>query len=114
MTVLSLWHGEVSKARTSAPPTMRQIVADVAEIHGVSLEDLLGPSHKRKFAEARQEAMLWCILQKRWDGLRAYSSPRIGAFFGRDHSTVLTGCRRAAQRLGGWQSVPVGNSRVAA
>lgn len=79
--------------------SMRGILASVAHAHDVSLEDLRGPSRKRRFTFPRQEAM-WRIRQVRVSaGGYRYSLPQIGEFLGRDHATVLHGVRTYEARL---------------
>jgi hypothetical protein len=90
--VLSLWKGEIIV--NPQPITMREIAEDVAYRHGVSVDDLTGPSRAKMHTGPRQEAMWMMSKAKRW------SLPRIGQFFGdRDHTTVLHGVRRHEQRL---------------
>ncbi|UXN73395.1 hypothetical protein N8D56_21350 [Devosia sp. A8/3-2] len=74
-------------------PWMR-VVKLVVEKHGVTPADILGPSHKREFVAARQEAMC-----------RAYtdlgmSTLAIGRRFRRDHTTVLHSIRIHRERVG--------------
>lgn len=91
MIVLSLWKGEIDpKARL----TMRQVIADVAEKHGVTVAQLQGSSRERSLSYARQEAMYEArrITQK--------SLPLIGQYLNRDHTTILHGVRAHAARIG--------------
>lgn len=71
---------------------MRAIVAEVAAKHRVAERDLTGPSTFRNVTTARHEAF-WRARHELGQSL-----PQIGRFFGRDHSTVLTGSRRHAER----------------
>jgi len=82
-----------------AMPTMREIVADVARRHGVTPDDIRGPSRRRSFVRPRHEAM-WLMRQVRFaDGSQRYSLPQIAQFLGgRDHTTVLNGVRRYEDR----------------
>lgn len=76
-------------------PKMHELAELVAERHGVSLAELRGSSHARRFARPRHEA---------FSLIRAacgYSYPRIGKYFGRDHTTVLWGIRSHQARLAG-------------
>lgn len=70
-------------------PTMRQIAADVAEQHGLTLGDLCGRSRVEFVADVRRMAMLAVHQQTK------FSLPQIGRFFNRDHTTVLYALRRA-------------------
>lgn len=80
---------------TPPPPiTMAQILARVAEKHGLTVADLKGPRIAPRFSHPRQEAMHAMHAVGRW------SLPQIGRFLGgRDHTTVLHGVRRHAQRI---------------
>lgn len=74
--------------------TWKEIVRDVARRHRVRFEEILGPSRAQPIAGIRQEAMWELHQQDRW------SLPQIGRFLGnRDHTTVLHGVRRHAERL---------------
>lgn len=75
------------------PPSLRrytgaQIIARIAALHDVDVEDITGPSRVRHVCEAR-----WAVMRE----LRAAgkSTPRIGRLLNRDHSTVVHGLRRA-------------------
>lgn len=96
---LSLWRGETL---TSGHATsMREIVRRVAAARGCSVEEILGLSRERVIAWPRQEAMWHCRRVRRADGSHRYSLPQIGAFFGRDHTTVLHGVRAHTARMCG-------------
>lgn len=78
---------------------MTEIAEAVAVKRGLTLEDLLGPSRRSKVCEVRQEAM-WHMRERRWaSGEHRWSLPQIGAYFGRDHSTVLWGIHRHQARI---------------
>jgi chromosomal replication initiation ATPase DnaA len=66
------------------------LIARVAVAHGLTVADLLGPSHKRKLAYARWEAM--AAIKAEFDD----SLPMIGRLFNRDHTSVLHGLRKVA------------------
>ncbi len=75
-------------------PTMRAILQEVAAETGYSIEQLKSQSRKHSLAIARHYAM-WRMRQETRQSL-----PQIGAFLGgRDHTTVLHGVRKHAQRL---------------
>ena len=70
------------------------IVSQVAEQYGYTVDQLTGPRRFRRLVWARQRAML---------ELRRHtcmSLEEIGGMFGRDHSTVWHGIREAAAREG--------------
>lgn len=80
--------------------TMKLIAEEVAEKHGIRVDDLRGQSRKRIFSHPRQEFMWRARRIFRSDGSFRYSSPQIGMFLdGRDHSTVLHGAKRHEHRL---------------
>ncbi len=93
----------------SAPPpptrraprfAMREIVEEVAARHNLNPRDLTGPMRFKSIVRARFEAM-WLIYEERHpDGRRVYSLPQVGAYFNRDHTTVLYALRRYEQRTG--------------
>jgi chromosomal replication initiator protein len=89
--VLSLWRGLIAvPLRTS----WKVVAQEVAGRHGVSLEELIGPSRLRVIAHARQEAFF--VL---YESGRA-TTPQIGRWFGgRDHTTVIHGIRAHKRRL---------------
>lgn len=66
-------------------------VRDVCEQHGVSVKEVLGKSKLPKIVEVRQ-ILFWDF---REDGM---SFPEIGRFFGRDHTTVISGMKQAMKR----------------
>lgn len=71
----------------------REWIAYVCHKHGVTQEMLIGKRRTKPIVLARHEAM--------W-GLRklGLSYPRIGALLGgRDHSTVIHGVRKHAERI---------------
>ncbi len=78
---------------TSAATDVSRIVGRVAAAFGVSEKELLGPSRLRSVMRPRQVAM---YLARELTGL---SLPRLGAAFGRDHTTVLHACRKVAAEI---------------
>lgn len=83
-----------SPTRSKGPlPTLRRIKNAVARHCGMTVADLVGPSRRRHFVQARGLAM---YLARR---LTSESLLSIGAAFGgRDHTTVLHGIRVVASR----------------
>lgn len=80
-----------------ANPKMQvaRIKSDVAQKHGVSVEDIDGPRRTAKIARARQEAM-WLAYR----GTRITLTP-LGRLFNRDHTSVLWGIRQHEARMAG-------------
>lgn len=76
------------------------IVNEVAADHGVTAAEILGRSQKQRASQARHHAMFRVRNEVVIDGKPA-SFPRIGRWFGRDHSTVV----HAFQRHG-WERKP--------
>lgn len=94
--VLSLWRGPIYVKGKSA----REIVTEIAESHGFTFDNMAGPGKFRELSQARQEAMWACRQVTRKDGKPRYSYPFLGRLFGgRDHTTVLWGERRHAERM---------------
>jgi chromosomal replication initiator protein len=91
---ISLWRHETITPATA--PTMKGIARRIAEKYGLSPEDLQSPKRTRDIVRPRQEAMHEMYQTGRW------SYPRIARFFGgMDHTTVIHGVRRHAERLAG-------------
>ena len=75
--------------------SIENIQKTVAEYFKIRVADLLSKSRSRSIARPRQVAM---ALAKE---LTSHSLPEIGdAFGGRDHTTVLHGCRRIEELRG--------------
>ena len=72
-------------ARGSSPAD--QAVALASWATGISPEEMRGRSRRPKIAAAR--ALAYSILRA-----RGMSLPRIGRYFGRDHTTVLAALRK--------------------
>lgn len=71
------------------------IIRTVADRHGVSVGDILGPSRLRRIILPRHEAMAAVRA-----GRPRLSLPQIGQIFGgRDHTTVINGLQRHAARM---------------
>ncbi|MBW4437477.1 MAG: chromosomal replication initiator protein DnaA [Pleurocapsa minor GSE-CHR-MK-17-07R] len=74
--------------------TMHTVIETVAEHHGMTAADLIGPRRTGLINQARQIAMLLCR------ELTNSSLPQIGdAFGGRKHSTVLYSIQRANDEM---------------
>ncbi len=70
-----------------------KIVQAVAESFGIRLEDIFGKSQSREFVTPRQLAMYLCRQTLKM------SFTKIGDYFKRDHSTVMSGIRRVRNEL---------------
>lgn len=73
--------------------TPEQIIAEVADEFGYTVDELVGPSKARAVSTARSVAMY--AVRKKTD----LSFPEIGKLFNRDHSTIVTGCGRVEKLL---------------
>jgi chromosomal replication initiation ATPase DnaA len=71
------------------------VAESIARYHGVTKEDALGRSHRRAPSAARQH--LWAELYQRTS--MSYSD--LGALFGRDHTTIITGVAAHQARMNG-------------
>ena len=67
------------------------IATSIARREGVCPKDVLGRSKFNMHAHPRQEAM-WVL------NLRGHSTPKIGAWAGRDHTTVLWAAKAHQRR----------------
>ena len=65
-----------------------EIISSIARDHGLTADDLTGPSRVPAVCVVRRCAMK-ALRAKGW------STPRIGRLLNRDHSTVVHGLRRA-------------------
>lgn len=75
------------------PPSFRkyggkQIIARMAILHDVEVDEIVGPSRMRHICEAR-----WAVMREMRN--RGLSLGRIGQLLNRDHTTVMHGLRRA-------------------
>jgi chromosomal replication initiation ATPase DnaA len=80
----------------------RAVLADVAALHGVDPDDIIGPSRLREIVHARQD-VAWKVLKAQTDSLETrYSLSQIGTWLGgRDHTTILHAIRAHEKRMGG-------------
>lgn len=60
----------------------------------MSVAQLLAPNRVIRLSWPRMIAMHRLVQEKKPDGSRRYSLPRIGRFFGKDHTTVIHACQR--------------------
>lgn len=70
-----------------------RIVQTVAETYGIRLEDIFNKNQTREFVTPRQVAMFLCRQNLKM------SFTKIGDYFKRDHSTVMSGIKRVRQEL---------------
>ncbi|MFZ0269925.1 helix-turn-helix domain-containing protein [Caulobacter sp.] len=89
--VLSLWRGWV-KAHAGRR-RMDDICAEVAGLYGYTVDQIKGPDRDQEICVARHHCM-WAMGRE-----PHLSLPRIGKFLNRDHTTVLHGQRRHAERM---------------
>ena len=92
--VLATLYPRAPRPGTSRPRTIAEVQEEICVHFGLSREELLSTSRTPRIAWPRQLAM---YLARELTGS---SLPAIGREFGgRDHTTVLHACRRAATRL---------------
>ncbi len=73
--------------------TSEKMINDTANHFGIRLSDILGKSHKKEFTYPRQIAMYFCRLKLH------LPYQKIGAIFGRDHSTVMASVKQIQKGL---------------
>lgn len=79
-------------SKPSPAKRAKDIVSNIAELHMVSVRELLGNDRARYVAHPRQDAYRLIKLETGW------SLPRIGQMFDRDHTTILYGIRQSEKR----------------
>ncbi len=85
--------GVINRRVAANTPDLKTIAVSSARYHGVTLSDLRSPSRRRGVVAARGVAM---VLAREITGA---SYQQIGTYFGgRDHTTVLHGCRQTTLR----------------
>ncbi|TAL19805.1 hypothetical protein EPN90_02415 [Patescibacteria group bacterium] len=84
---------ESDKQNSAAAPRWRAVVKAVSEFFHVPVEEIRGRSRQGDIAEARHMAMF--LMREDCQT----SLPRIGGYFGRDHSTVLYAVQKVAGNL---------------
>lgn len=77
------------KVKAVPPEPVRRILADVAGALDITVEELTGRRRWPILVDARAVAIKLIRERVGPDGEPKYSTPRIGAFLNRDHSTVL-------------------------
>lgn len=82
----------------SLPGTMRALAGEVCATHKITLAELTGHSTAQRLVQVRHEFMWKARAMTREDGRPRFSFPQIGRFLGRDHTSVIHGMRRYAER----------------
>lgn len=80
----------VEEAITILEPVGRNVIAAVARVFNIRVSRLMLPG--QTWAPAHARAAAYRILRA-----RGWSTTKIGKLFGRDHTTVMSGLRRAAK-----------------
>lgn len=88
------WAPEDPRNVVNVSGPAREIIRQVCVRTGVTWAEMSGRSHQRRIAHARQEAMYAIRMHLGW------STPCIGALFGRDHTTCMHAIRAVEKRLG--------------
>ena len=91
---MAIWAERQPHIVVRIKPRWRIIVEEVAAPHGVTVEDVLGPSRSRPLVRPRQEAMYRVYDET------SLSLLEIGRRFNRDHTTVLHAVQAHAARHG--------------
>jgi chromosomal replication initiation ATPase DnaA len=89
-------------------PSIAAIKAAVAAEFDVSIPQLMSRRSMKRLAVARQSVMYLCWL------LTPHSSPVIGGYLDRDHTTILYGIRRTKERIEGDRSLADQLRKIAA
>ena len=78
---------------TDMHPIMKRVAHEVAAENGIEVADMQGPARARMISIPRQEAYF------RIREETGASYPEIGAFFGRDHTTIIAGITAHLDRV---------------
>ena len=78
---------EIEKQERGFGSTLSDVVASIAAQHNVEPDALFGRLRHQQICAARHA--VWRALH-----VAGWSYPRIGKAFGRDHATVMNGCKR--------------------
>lgn len=73
---------------------IRKIIKEEADYFGITVEQLLGPSRRREYVEARNRAIVRTAEGR-------LSTVQIGKIFNRHHTTILYTLGRLSGRKGG-------------
>lgn len=76
----------MAKIKEPIPPKALEVIMHVSDVFGVSVDNILGKCRLRDYTEARHTAIhiLYMNIYRRKNTLS-----RVGAWFGRDHTTVI-------------------------
>lgn len=85
--VLSLWKGLMWSEYVPPRPTLQELAEEIAEVYGIAVHELRGPSREWSICHPRQHFMAIAYAES------GKSLPQIGRFLRRHHTTVLTGLR---------------------
>jgi len=100
----SLWKGEINNPEYALAPSdadvLRAVISEICVRHQVSETELASLSRTQRVAQARQEAYFRLYEIRYAGGRRRFSTIKIGAHFGRDHSTILHGIEAFKRRQG--------------
>lgn len=95
-STLPLTNGTISERPDQKPPSPEDIIKATATVLGISAEAFIAKRKDQRTAYARHIAMF--LVREH----RGYSYAEIGkSFGGRDHTTVLHGCRKIEAELAG-------------
>lgn len=72
--------------------TMRVVAEGVAEMYGLSMDDIAGPETKRSVSIARQHVMFELVRA-------GFSTSEVGRLVNRDHTTVTHGNKAHKERM---------------
>lgn len=92
MKALSLWHGVYDDGRRLPSITLRGMLHDFCGWAEATPAQILGDRRLKPIAMARQDFMLFA-----YDNSK-FTTPQIGRFLNRDHSTVVHGIQQARKR----------------
>lgn len=84
---------EKRKQEQSTFKYVQQTVQFVCEKYEVHPRDLMGHWHDQNIVRARHHA--WWLIRHNTN----WSLPRIGKYFGKDHTTIISGVKRHAARM---------------
>lgn len=85
-------------AHRPVPPRVSSLIREICSQYGVTVNDVMGRDQDEVVVSVRHE--IWRTLREEVvfaDG-RPPSWPRIGGWFARDHTTIMSGVKRAGLR----------------
>lgn len=87
------WAAFVGPTLPTPRAMMMAMVSEVAAKHGIAAKDIFSDRRAVKLCRARHE----CFWRMREETILSF--PQIGRFFHRDHSTIMSGCKKHARRM---------------